>query len=104
MSLTSFCILLSFNFELSAHMAWMMENTRMSIFRQTLQILARLLDHDFWFLHKWNLGCLLYTSSYFCKILLVKIAKAIYDVEEATSTAFSIILDHKVKGWILCLC
>lgn len=28
--------------------------------------------------------------------LLVKIARAVYDVEEATTTAFDIILDHKV--------
>lgn len=27
-----------------------------------------------------------------------KIARAVYDIEEATSTAFGIILDHKVKN------
>lgn len=28
-----------------------------------------------------------------------KIARAIYDIEEATSTAFDIILDHKVNTY-----
>lgn len=32
----------------------------------------------------------------FCK-LIPQVARAIYDVEEATSTAFDIILLHKVK-------
>lgn len=48
--------------------------------------------------------------SHFCKSFLMKIATAIYDVEEATSTAFGIILDHKVKkltlslSWIPLVC
>lgn len=33
----------------------------------------------------------------------MKIAKAIYDIEEATSTAFGLILDQKVKKLTLSL-
>lgn len=39
--------------------------------------------------------------SHCCKNFLMKIAKAIYDVEEATSTAFGIILDQRVKNLTL---
>ena len=39
---------------------------------------------------------------YFCCALLSKIARAVYDVEEATSTAFEIIFSHKVILSRLC--
>lgn len=36
-------------------------------------------------------------GSYFRNAYLWKIVRAVYDVEEATSTAFDIILEHKVN-------
>lgn len=78
----------------AVHLAWMIRNFKMSFFHPMSQTLDRSissLTHMFDFLsfYIWRYWFLWYAW-------LGKIARAIYDVEEATSTAFDIILEHKV--------
>lgn len=84
--------------DLTAHMDWTMGNLKTSIFHQmhlTLnrffieQLMTNYFYHTTLFYLSKNLTFSIYG--------LWKIARAVYDVEEATATALDIILEHKVS-------
>lgn len=94
-SIMNYCLCFLTVFNVSAHLDWMIRNLKMTIFHQMLQTLDRSIkEHHFEYIA--------FTKTRFFKILtfamldLWQIARAVYDVEEATSTAFEIILEHKV--------